>query len=429
MRESTRLVIHILAIAALGVGLWALLHFTAPKRQSRGQSTNSFSNFTNSTNDELWAQAVEKVKADRGDAANARAAAEVPPELRHYEDRHWFLATQVAEVRQHNIQTCQDFVDLAAMIVRGEMVAVPAVTETYVLFGVGAKADDDVFSRYEGEHNIGLYNEAQLHDAYTRIDGTRANLQSAIATLKAQSGALGKRDRMKQSALQKQITSRQQELSSTDEEKALLDQFYGQPDSRQKLFHDYQSLQSLAKNFGGRTYDIDKPSDRQAIKLSLLRSMRPQALKVLEEIAASYHQTFDRPLPVSSLVRPEQYQQALHRVNRNAVLIDTPPHSTGLAFDIDYRYMSAAEQSFLMAALARMKDEGRIEVIRERSANYHVFAFIDGVRPSNEVITASLDEASTPIKDAHHATTDSAKVKSRSQKAKKTNVKPKRRRR
>ncbi|HXM51125.1 MAG TPA: DUF5715 family protein [Pyrinomonadaceae bacterium] len=429
MKETTRLVIHILAIAALGVGLWALLHFTAPKRQSRGQSTNSLSNFTNSTNDELWAQAVEKVKADRGDAANTKAAAEVPPELRHYEDRHWFLATQVAEVRQHNIQTCQDFVDLAAMIERGEMVAVPAVTDTYVLFGVGAKADDDVFSRYEGEHNIGLYNEAQLRDAYTRIDGTRANLQSAIATLKAQSGALGKRDRMKQNALQKQITSRQQELSSTDEEKALLDQFYGQPDSRQKLFHDYESLQSLAKNFGGRTYDIDKPSDRQAIKLSLLRSMRPQALKVLEEIAASYHQTFDRPLPVSSLVRPEQYQQALHRVNRNAVLIDTPPHSTGLAFDIDYRYMSAAEQSFLMAALARMKDEGRIEVIRERSANYHVFAFIDGVRPSNEVITASLDEASTPVKDAHHATTDSARVKSSSQKAKKTNVKAKRRRR
>src|SRR6266404_435998 len=327
MKETTRLVFHILAIAAMGGALWALLHFTAPKRPL--QSANYSANLTNSTNDDLWAQAVEKVKADRGEPASGQRAAVVPPELRHYEDRHWFLATQVAEVRRHNIQTCQDFVDLAAMIVRGEMVAVPAVTDTYVLFGVGAKADDDVFSRYEGEHNIGLYNEAQLRDAYTRIDGTRANLQSAIATLKAQSGALRKRDRMKQNALQKQITARQQELSSTDEEKALLDQFYGQPDSRQKLFHDYESLQSLAKNFGGRTYDIDKPSDRQAIKLSLLRSMRPQALKVLEEIAASYHQAFDRPLPVSSLVRPEQYQHALSKVNRNAVLIDTPPHSTG----------------------------------------------------------------------------------------------------
>ena len=40
--------------------------------------------------------------------------------------------------------------------------------------------------------------------------------------------------------------------------------------------------------------------------------------------------------------------------------------------------MSGAEQNFLMTQLARMKDEGRIEVIRERGANYHVFAFIDG---------------------------------------------------
>ena len=31
-----------------------------------------------------------------------------------------------------------------------------------------------------------------------------------------------------------------------------------------------------------------------------------QALKMLEEIAKAYHDKFDRPLPVSSLVRPEQ---------------------------------------------------------------------------------------------------------------------------
>jgi hypothetical protein len=90
----------------------------------------------------------------------------------------------------------------------------------------------------------------------------------------------------------------------------------------------------------------------------MLSSLRPQALKVLEEVATAYHRQFDRPLPVSSLVRPEQYQRALRRVNRNAVMIDTPPHSTGLAFDIDYRYMSAAEQSFVMNELARMKTEG-----------------------------------------------------------------------
>jgi len=126
-------------------------------------------------------------------------------------------------------------------------------------------------------------------------------------------------------------------------------------------------------------------------------------LKILEEVASSYHSQFDRPLPVSSLVRPEQYQHVLRRVNRNAVTIDTPPHSTGLAFDIDYRYMSAAEQTFLMADLARIKREGRIEVIRERNANYHVFAFVNGTRPSDDLITASLDKATEDVKETHHS--------------------------
>jgi len=427
MKKITRLVLIILASAATGVAVWALLHFTAPKRQ--GQSTNNPSSAVTSTNVDLWSQAVEKVREDRGEAAKGKGAVEVPPELRHYEDRHWFLATQVAEVRKHNIQTCQDFVDLAAMIERGEIVPVPAVTDTYILFGVGAKADDGAFSRYANDQSIGLYNEAQLHDEYARIDATRANLQNSIANLKVQLGALKKRDRAKQKELQKQVTARQQELKSKDEEKATLDQSYGQQDSRQRLFRDYESLQSLAKNFGGRTYDIDVPSDRQAMKISLLRSLRPEAFKVLEEIATDYHRAFDRPLPVSSLVRPEQYQHALSKVNRNAVLIDTPPHSTGLAFDIDYRYMSAAEQSFLMTELARMKNQGQIEVLRERSANYHVFAFIDGVRPNDELIKASLDEASAPIKEAHHPTKKAAKARGKSQKAKNRNTKAKRRRR
>lgn len=421
MNKITRLVLLILASIAAGVAVWALLHFTAPRR--RGQSAQNTSSSASSTNPDLWNQAVEKVKEDRGAAANAQGGINVPPELRHYEDRHWFLATQVAEVKKHNIQNSQDFVDLAAMIERGELVTVPAVTDTYVLFGVGAKADDDVFSRYANEQSVGLYNEAQLRDAYARIEATRADLQRLIAKLKSQLGALRKRDRTQQKELQKQMAARQQEMKSADDEKALLDQAYGQPDSRQRLFRDYDSLQTLAKNFGGRSHDLGNPADRQAMKLSLLRSLRPAALKVLEEIATDYHRSFDRPLPVSSLVRPEQYQHALHKVNRNAVIIDTPPHSTGLAFDIDYRYMSAAEQSFLMTELARLKNEGRIEVLRERNANYHVFAFIDGVRPNDELITASLDEAGAPVEEAHHETKKAEKAGNKSPKAKANNTK------
>jgi hypothetical protein len=424
MDKFLRLFIIILVSVATGVGVWALLRFTAPKLL--GQSANEPSRVAGSPNPDQWAQAVQRVKEDRGDAANAQGPINIPSELRHYEDRHWFLATQVAEVRKHNVHSCQDFVDLAAMIERRELVPVPAVTDAFVLFGVGAKADDAAFSRYEADQSIGLYDEGQLRNEYARIDATRANAQAEIAKLKAQAGGLKKRDRVQQKELQKQVTARQQELKLSDEQKALLDQFYGPPDSRQRLFAEFESVQSLAKNFNGRSYDLNNPSDREALKLSLLRSLRPEAYKILEELATAYHRMFDRPLPVSSLVRPEEYQHALRKVNRNAVLIDTPPHSTGLAFDIDYRYMGGAEQSFLMTELARMKNEGRIEVLRERTANYHVFAFIDGVRPSDELITASLEEASPSLKEANHPKEKAAKApKGKSQKPKNTKLKVK----
>ncbi|HEY6122095.1 MAG TPA: DUF5715 family protein [Pyrinomonadaceae bacterium] len=424
---SKKPVLLLLLSAAMSLGVWALLHSRAQKRL--GQLANPSVNVTNNGSALSWAEAVEKVKADRG-AAGGNGAVQIPPELQHYSDRHWFLATQVAEVAKYNVQTCEDFVDLAAMIQRGELVSVPPVTDDYVLFGVGAKADDAVFSRFEDGHSIELYSEAQLSDAYRRLAERRANLESEIASLERQSVALKKHDRTKQSELQKQITTRQQELIATDEDKAVLDQFYGRPDGRQKLIRDYEALQALAKNFVGRSYNLDDSSDRQAMKLNMLRSLRPQAFKILEEIASVYRHEFDRPLPVSSLVRPEQYQHALNRVNRNAVLIDTPPHSTGLAFDIDYRYMSAEEQTFIMNELARLKNEGRIEVIRERNANYHVFAFVDGTRPSDELITASLDKAQAPAQEAHHAAEKSASMKSKSNKVKSkiTKSKPRKRR-
>ena len=355
----------------------------------------------------------------------------MPSQLKHYSDRRWFLATQVAAVRKSNLRTCQDYVDLASMIETGELVPVPAATANYILFGVGAKADEDVFSRYRDDQSIGLYSESQLADEYRRRDSARANLEGEISELRKQSFSLKKSERAKQKELQKELSARQQQLKTLDEERASFDQFYGTPESRQRLFAEYASLQKLAKDFAGRSYDLTNAADRQALKLNMLRSLRPQALKVLEEIAANYHQKFDRPLPVSSLIRPEEYQHALRKVNRNAVLIETPPHSTGLAFDIDYRYMSADEQNSIMADLARLEDAGRIEVIRESAANYHVFAFIDGARPPDELITASLEDAGAPPKEANHATKEPAKKKAvkKPSKSRRATAKPRRRHR
>ena len=417
---TKRIVLVLLLGVAVGAAIGLAIRFGLPKWKSH--QANQAAEVATIKRVYTWSEAAEKVKEDRGEPAGVNVRVEVPSELKHYSERHWFLATQVAEVAKHNIRTCQDYMDLAGMIQRGEMVSVPAVTESYVLFGVGEETNDDVFSRYEDDRSIDLYNEAQLSQAYKTLEDKRKKVNSDISSLKAQAAKLTKRERSKQRELQKQITALQGELSSAEKDKAQLDEFYGHSVSRERLFRDYESLQELAKNFGGRSYDINSPSDRQALKISMLSSLRPPAVKVLEEVAGAYYRQFDRPLPVSSLVRPEQYQRALRRVNRNAIMIETPPHSTGLAFDIDYRYMSAAEQSLVMSELARMKNEGRIEVIRERNANYHVFAFLNGTRPPDDLITASLEEARGPVQQAHHAA-PAKRASSRSKKAAKRTTK------
>jgi hypothetical protein len=332
---SRRVALVSVFILLAGAAVWAAFRFRATRRNQLIQSVVE-SNLTSNTFFGDWNTAVEKVKAERD--ASLGGALEIPPELKHYDERYWFLATQVAEIEKHNIHTIQDYLDLAGRIERHELVPVPALTDTYILLGIGQRANDEPFEPYE------------------EVDNKNSNVQPAPVSPEA-----------------------------------------------------YRSLQDLAKDFNGRSYDLNNPSDRYALKVNMLSSVRPEALKILEQVASAYHGQFNLPLTVSSLVRPEQYQHSLRRVNRNAVTIDAPPHSTGLAFDIDYRYMSVAEQNFVMRELAQLKTEGRIEVIRERSANFHVFAFIDGVRPPDDLIAASLEKAGAPPKEeeekAHHTET------------------------
>jgi hypothetical protein len=350
---SRRVVLALVLMMLAGVAVWAAFRLRATRRNQFVQSiTESFNPNTPSPD---WNLAVEQVKAER--ESSLGGALEIPPELKHYEDRYWFLATQVAEVEKYKVHTVQDYLDLARMIERHELVPLPAITDSYILFGVGQRANEEPFEPFDDN-----------------------------------------------------------DQKENDEPKAV------PPEA-------YQPLQNLAKNFNGRSYDLNNPSDRYALKVNMLSAIRPQALKIIEQVATAYHNKFARLLPVSSLVRPEQYQHSLRRVNRNAVTIDAPPHSTGLAFDIDYRYMSVAEQNFVMRELAQLKNEGRIEVIRERSANYHVFAFINGTRPSDDLVTASLEKAGAPPKEeeSHHTEAKPAKAKAtvKSRAAKQQRSKPK----
>lgn len=395
-RKRRNLLLAIVVLTAFAACAWALFHFTL-NRQPDGEPATATSRIPHP---DLWRHGLEKVKEDRRGIGDV--AIEIPSELRHYDDRRWFLATQVAEVKKSNLRPVQDFVDLAAMIQRGEMVSLPAATETYLLYGVGARVDGSAFTRYVAKEDLDLNDEAGLRAASARIEATQAKLQKEISNLESQLRSPQDSTSAKQDELVNQITVLRQQWKSNAQDKAMLNSYYGSsavsPQGQSRLFRDYDSLQTLARNFGGRSFNLEDATDRETLKVYLLSSLRPASLQVLEEIAKAYHDKFARPLPVSSLIRPEQYQRLLRRFNRYAVLIDTPPHSTGLAFDIDYRYLSGAEQNFVMAELARLKQAGRIEVLRERGANYHVFAFIDGQRPGDDLITASLDEAGAPPK-------------------------------
>jgi len=175
-----RLVILVVVTAATAVAVWAALYFGAPKWFGR-QPANAVSN--QSTDVDAWARAVETIKEVRVETQDGSSAVVTPAELRHYTDRQWFLATQVAEIAKYNVHTCQDYVDLAAMIERRELVPVPLVTDTYVLYGIGEQADDGAFSRYHDDKSIDVYDEAQLSEAYRSLEVKRSNLQSEIKSL------------------------------------------------------------------------------------------------------------------------------------------------------------------------------------------------------------------------------------------------------
>src|SRR6266496_5841314 len=115
-REARQYLLLILVSLAFGVGAWALLRFTSLRRHENNSVFFSDAANLRSADPDLWARSMDKVKEPRAESENV--GIEIPAELRHYEDRHWFLATQVAEVKKFNVQPVQDFVDLAAMIQR-----------------------------------------------------------------------------------------------------------------------------------------------------------------------------------------------------------------------------------------------------------------------------------------------------------------------
>jgi hypothetical protein len=257
---------------------------------------------------------------------------------------------------------------------------------------VGGRATGDPFTLFDSSSrkSVALLDQAALENEYARIAGSSADLKSEIVALREELESIAKKDRAKRKALQAKITKKEKSLKQETEKKERLEAHYENEGERRRLFNEYEKIKTLAKDFSGLTYDLEDATSRQQMKERMLRHLRPAALQVVESVADSYRQKFDRPLPVSSLVRPEEYQYELSKVNPNATRNAIPPHSTGLAFDIFNRYMTAEEQQYVMTELARLKDEARIEVLRENRDHFHVFAFVDGTRPGEKLIRESL---------------------------------------
>ena len=366
-----------------------------------------------------WGLAVKLATEDRGEPTGRQAKVEVPGQLRHYTDTRRFLAIQVAEWREHSVSTPHDYAGLAEMIGAGELVAVPSVTDAFVLFGVGGLADTEPFTHYDktAGRSVALFDDAELAREHERLRESAAQVRAEIDSLKRESLSLGKRERTRRAALNTQLAQKERSLKTWREKTELLDSFYENDERRRTLSAERDHLAALAANFDGHAYDLNDARARKELKVRMLGYLRPEALAVLRELAVSYHEKFGRPLPITSLVRPDEYQHRLSRTNANATLIDAPPHSTGLAFDILYRHMTAEEQAHVMNDIARLRDAGRVEALRENRDHFHVFAFIDGQRPDEDLIRGSLNHsASVKPREETEASTRPAKKETRTEK-------------
>lgn len=149
----------------------------------------------------------------------------------------------------------------------------------------------------------------------------------------------------------------------------------------------YQLLSKLAVDFAGQKYDLNNPADRKQIRIRLLRMFNPRAKPILQELAAAYFGKFGRPLRVTSLTRSMDYQIGLNANNPNSFKVrgegSLPPHTSGCAFDLARKHMTAEEQNFVMAKLAEMENANKLDALIEYGVNacFHIFIYSDGLPP------------------------------------------------
>lgn len=335
-----------------------------------------------------WKEAADRVAEDRGEPTGREAQVVVPPELRHYSDRRRFLAVQSAECEEQKYEIPHDYAALIDLVRRGQLVEIEPLGDDYILYGAGENATQEPMTHFDSAsgEDIPLFESRdEYENEYNgRVESIGEQKQTVI-DLQLQLRRSTK-DRALRKTLATQLADARFSLEKTVKKADTLAYFYKDPKRLRALMAERASIYEFANQFGDKSYDLSDPTERRQFKIRLLSFLRPQARNVLMEIARAYNAQFSRPLPITSLVRSEQYQRKLGETNPNAARTAAPPHTTGLAFDIYYRYMTAAEQAWLMNEVARLKSSGRVEALRETRDHIHAFAFADSRPPDERLI-------------------------------------------
>jgi hypothetical protein len=340
---------------------------------------------------DLFREAVNKLEEPRGEPVGRKAQVTVPAPLQHYPDRRRFLAIQQAAWRESNFERPQGYLELLNLIEKGALVEMELLGKDYILYGAGEMADTEPFSFFDviSGKNVKLF-----ADQEDWIKG-RTELETLITDLQEKSLALQNlyaltRDRAARATFSKQIAENDKSLTELSEKRDLLVFFYNDPVRNEMLFARFRWLVRSAANFKGKAYDLNNPAERREFKMKLLSFIRPEARATILQIAAAYKEKYARHLPLTSLIRTQEYQQRLREVNPNATGREIPPHTTGLAFDIYDGWMGAEEQTFLMNLVASLEATGRVEALRENRNHIHVFTLPKGRLPSEPQIAQAL---------------------------------------
>lgn len=336
-----------------------------------------------------YTEAVLKVEEDRGEEIGRKAKVEVPAELKHYSEARRFMAVQEAAARAASLKSPHDFAELAAWVRGGLLTEAPKLGRGYVLYGVGLAATG-ALTHYDDarRRSVPLFADDAALKSYTdELDGQRTRLGAELKDLGDKLKAADRKDKQARAQLNADAKARSKELASVEDALKTLKLYYAAPKQRAALYAEYDGLAALARDFGGRAYDLHDADSSKEFQARMLTYVRPAALAVMEELGSAYREKFGRPLPVTSLIRTEEYQRTLRDAgNANAGSFRVEPHTTGLAFDVYYHFMTAAEQQFVMDEIARLERGGRVEALRELRDHYHVFAFPEGVRPDDEFV-------------------------------------------